>query len=303
MLYNIISGDNPDTFERKRLMRRIIELQLFADGEGSAAGTSEGASGEATVDAAQTGEATVDAAQEGTESKKSFDELIKGDYKADFEGKVHKIIGSKTATIKSMQETMDKMNPILDMVAAKYGLDAGDYEALAEAINNDTTMYEQEAVERGMTVEQLKVLKQVELENQNLKRMMERDRKQTETDRIYNEWMEQSEALQETYPDFDFVTECKNSDFADLLRSGIDVRTAYEVIHKDEIIQGAMASAVAKTKEKVTNDILANGNRANENGSSSAAGVVYKRDVNSLTKKDLLEIEKRVMRGEKVTFS
>lgn len=284
-------------------MKKRIELQLFADGEGSAAGTSEGAPGEASVDAAQTGEATVDAAQEGTVDKKSFDELIKGDYKADFEGKVHKIIGSKTATIKSMQETMDKMNPILDMVAAKYGLDAGDYEALAEAINNDTTMYEQEAVERGMTVEQLKVLKQVELENQNLKRMMERDRKQTETDRIYNEWMEQSEALQETYPDFDFVTECKNSDFADLLRSGIDVRTAYEVIHKDEIIQGAMASAVAKTKEKVTNDILANGNRANENGSSSAAGVVYKRDVNSLTRKDLLEIEKRVMRGEKVTFS
>lgn len=284
-------------------MKKRIELQLFADGEGSAAGTSEGAPGEASVDAAQTGEATVDAAQEGTVDKKSFDELIKGDYKADFEGKVHKIIGSKTATIKSMQETMDKMNPILDMVAAKYGLDAGDYEALAEAINNDTTMYEQEAVERGMTVEQLKVLKQVELENQNLKRMMERDRKQTETDRIYNEWMEQSEALQETYPDFDFVTECKNNDFADLLRSGIDVRTAYEVIHKDEIIQGAMASAVAKTKEKVTNDIIANGNRANENGTDSAAGVVYKRDVNSLTKKDLLEIEKRVMRGEKVTFS
>lgn len=294
-------------------MIKKINLQLFAEG---ATGASEGSSsGEASQAAAETGRKDtqvvygkqVDTAEEGTNEpkapeKKTFEELIKGDYKKDFDDRVHQIIGKKTATIKSMQEQYDKISPVLELISRKYGIDASDIESLTSAIESDNTYYEEEAIERGMSVEQLRQLKQIERENEILKQTIERNKQQTESDRIYNEWMDQAESLKEIYPGFDFMTEAENNDFAQLLRNGIDVKTAYEVIHKDEIIQGAMAVTAQKVKEKVTNDIRANGNRASENGTSSQASVVYKKDVNSLSREDRRAIEKLVARGEKISF-
>ncbi|MBE5928497.1 MAG: hypothetical protein E7267_03875 [Lachnospiraceae bacterium] len=292
-------------------MKKRINLQLFADGgDGAAAGTTAGATGEGIVDAAQTGrtDAQDDAAtqtdgnNQSDVGKKSFEELIKGEYKKDFDARVHKIINQKTASIKSMQEQMDKINPVLRLMSQKYGVDAEDLEGLVRAIEDDNSYYEQEAIEKGMSVEQLKQMRIIERENETLRQMIERDRQQNESERIYNEWMEQAEEIKSVYPNFDFMTEAQNKDFADLLKVGIDVKTAYEVIHKDEIIQGAMAVAVQKTKEQVTNNIRANGNRASENGTSSQAVATFKKDVNSLTKADMEEIEKRIARGEKISF-
>lgn len=307
-----------------------INLQLFAgDGAGTAAGASAaaGSSGEAAVDAAQNGrepqkvvygrqddtagqddgavegDAEADKPDETVQAeRKSFDELIRGDYKKDFDEKVHKIIGSKTASIKSLQEEMDRVNPILDLVSRKYGVDAKDIDALTEAITNDESYYEQEAMNKGISVEQLKQMRRIERENDILRQSLERSRQENESARIYSDWMEQSEKLKETYPDFDFEKEAMNEDFSSLLRNGIDVKTAYEVVHKDEIIQGAMAVTARKVKEKVTNNIRANGRRATENGISSQAGIVFKTDVNSLTKADREEIDRRVARGEKIKF-
>lgn len=53
-----------------------------------------------------------------------------------------------------------------------------------------------------------------------------------------------------------------------LLRSGVDARTAYEVVHKDEIIGGAMQYTAQRVQEKVVNDIRARGMRPPENGGS-----------------------------------
>lgn len=284
-------------------MRKRMNIQLFAEGDGTGSAPAE------VTPADATGEATEDAAQEeGVEPPKeapkaSFEELIKGEYKKDFDDKVHRIIGAKTANIKALQEEMDSIRPILDTVSRKYGVDSSDINALMGAIENDTSYFEQEAIERGMTVDQLKIMRKIERENEQLRRTIEQDRQQNETNRIYGEWIKQSEEVKEIYPDFDFVEETANSDFSALLRNGIDVRTAYEVIHKDEIMEGAMKMAVQKTKEKVTNDIIANGNRAGENGTSSQAAGTYKKDVNNLTKKDLAEIEKRLARGERISFS
>lgn len=87
-----------------------------------------------------------------------------------------------------------------------------------------------------------------------------------------------------------------------LLRNGIDVKTAYEVVHKDEIIQGAMAVTARKVRERVIDNIRAYGRRATENGISSQAGIVFKTDINSLTKAGREEIDRKVARGEKIKF-
>ena len=80
------------------------------------------------------------------------------------------------------------------------------------------------------------------------------------------------------------------------------VRTAYEVIHKDEIIPAAMHMTAKTVEQKLTNKIIAGGARPSENGNSSQGASVTKSDVSQLTKADRAEIARRVARGEKISF-
>lgn len=287
---------------------RKMNLQMFA--EAGAPAVTEGAAdagttGEAGQDAAGTGrgqetDGQVDNAVEG---RKTFDELIKGDYKKDFDDRVHRILSRKSEEIRNQRERLDSMGPVMELVANRYNIDVTDVAAMQKALLADNSHLETEAVERGMTVEQLQNLKRIEHENKILRDTVERNRQQTESDRIYNEWMDQAEGLKEVYPDFDFIVEAQNDSFAKLLRNGVDVRTAYEVIHKDDIIQGAMAATAQKVKESVTNDIRANGNRAPENGTQGQAPAGFSvNDIRKMTKAQRKELAKRSARGERITF-
>ena len=91
--------------------------------------------------------------------------------------------------------------------------------------------------------------------------------------------------------------------FMRLLSSGVDVRTAYEVIHKDDIISGAMHYTAQKVKEKTVNDIRARGLRPQENGAQgSTAAKVVKSDPKSWTDKDMDEVIRRVAAGERIVL-
>jgi hypothetical protein len=114
--------------------------------------------------------------------------------------------------------------------------------------------------------------------------------------------MEQAEKAKTIYPSFDLRAEMNNPKFLDLLRANIDVRTAYEVIHKDDIIPAAMQFTAKTVEQKLTNKIIANGARPTENGISSQSSAVVKSDVSQLSKADRAEIIRRVQRGEKIRF-
>ena len=94
----------------------------------------------------------------------------------------------------------------------------------------------------------------------------------------------------------------QNPDFVALLRSNVDVGTAYLVLHKDEIIPAAMQFTAKTAEQKVVNKIIAGGNRPCENGMSSQSAAVVKSDVSQLSKADRQEIIRRVARGEKIRF-
>ena len=108
--------------------------------------------------------------------------------------------------------------------------------------------------------------------------------------------------MKSVYPSFDLRAELQNPRFTDLLRNNVDVRTAYEVIHKDEIIPAAMQFTARTVEQKLTNKVIANGARPVENGNSSQSATVVKSDVSQLSKADIAEINRRVARGEKIKF-
>jgi hypothetical protein len=114
--------------------------------------------------------------------------------------------------------------------------------------------------------------------------------------------MQESDATKAVYPSFDLQTEMQNPRFTELLRNNVDVRTAYEVLHKDEIIPAAMQFTAKAVEQKLTNKIIANGARPVENGNSSQGATVVKSDVSQLSKADRAEIIRRVQRGEKIKF-
>ena len=307
-----------------------INLQLFAEGAGGDGGTGSGGATGVTAtnavsqtkgvksnplanvvygkqdDAAQTADVqtntTVAESVQQPDRNAEFEKLIKGEYKDLYDARMQDTIQKR---LKGTKETVDKYNsltPTLELLAKKYGVDANDVEALNKAIEADDTYYEEEALEKGVTVEQLKEIKKMEKENAELKRQMQEKNAKEQGAKLYAQWMEQADKAKTIYPSFDLRAEMNNPKFLDLLRANIDVRTAYEVIHKDDIIPAAMQFTAKTVEQKLTNKIIANGARPTENGISSQSSAVVKSDVSQLSKADRAEIIRRVQRGEKIRF-
>ena len=231
-----------------------------------------------------------------------FEKLIKGEYKDLYDARVQDTIQKR---LKGTRETVDKFNalaPTLELLGKKYGVDAADISALTKAIEQDDSFFEEEALEKGMTVKQLKEVRSMERENAELKRQMQERQTRENADKLYAGWMNQAEEARKVYPGFDLRAEMNNPKFVDLLRSNIDVRTAYEVLHKDEIIPAAMQFTAKTVESKLAKKIASGSARPAENGMGSGSPAVVKSDVSQLSKEDRAEIIRRVARGEKIRF-
>ena len=231
-----------------------------------------------------------------------FEALIKGEYKDLYDQRVQDTIQKR---LKSNEATVQKYNalaPVLELLSGKYGVKADDVEALSKAIEEDETFYEDEAIERGITVEQVKEIRKIQRENAALKAQMEQEQTQQKADALYAAWMQQSETVKQIYPSFDLQSELENEQFRALLKSNVPIQTAFEVIHKDEILPAAMSVTAAKIQEKTANSIRSGQRRPAEGAMGARAAVETKSDVSQLTRADRAEINRRVARGEKIRF-
>lgn len=309
----------------KMKLFRHIDLQLFADGNGGGDGGTGADGATADIGGLATSKTTAknplanvkygiqdDASNAGMQNTSvddvvvdldaEFEELIKGKYKDQYNKRTQDTIQKR---LKSTKETVDRYNelaPTLETLAKKYGVDATDIKALNQAIEEDDSYFEDEALEKGITVEQLKEIRKMERENAELKRQMQERSVKENADRLYASWMSQAEQIKSVYPSFNLNAEMQNPRFTDLLKNNVDLRTAYEVLHKDEIIPAAMQFTAQQVKQKMTNNYIANGARPTENGINSQSSAVVKSDVSQLSKEDRAEIIRRVQRGEKIRF-
>ena len=105
-----------------------------------------------------------------------------------------------------------------------------------------------------------------------------------------------------TYPSFDLNAEVKNPQFLSMLRAGVPVQHAYEVVHMDQIKAGVAAMQAKATEKQVVDGIRAKGARPQENGTTSQGAFIVKDDVSKLSKRDRAEIIRRAARGEHIEF-
>lgn len=303
---------------RKLTLAPFFNIQLFAEGGGAAAG-GEGAAAAAPVAAPQQPgvksnpladvqygkQESAPAAGEKSsaeERNSRFEELIKGEFKDLYDARVQNTIRER---LKGNEATVQKYNalaPVLDLLAGKYGVEADNIEALSKAIEEDETFYEDEALEKGLTVQQVKEIRKMQRENAALKAQVEERSRKENADATYAAWMQQAEALKQVYPSFDFATEAQNEQFRRLLQSGIPLQTAFEVIHKDEIIPAAMQYTAKQVEAKVANNVRAGQKRPAEGAAGGRSAVQVKSDPSKFTKADMDEIARRVARGERIVL-
>ncbi|MGI5976166.1 MAG: hypothetical protein ACOX68_00520 [Candidatus Limivicinus sp.] len=202
---------------------------------------------------------------------KKFKELIEGEYRDLYNAQVQNILKQR---LKGSEETVRKykvLAPALELLEKKYGVESGDAEALCAAVTGDQTGERERA---------------------------ERRNARKNAFRIYREWMEDARSTGGAYPEFDLMEELRNPHFQCLLRGGAGIREAYELIHRDSI----MEKAAKELEEKITNRILSGSQRPREGGLSSRSAAVIKADVSQMSRKARQDIIRRVQRGERISF-
>ena len=283
-----------------------LYLQLF--GEEGTADTGEIAG--STAEVSESDGVATETEEQPVAQVDEWDTLIKGKYKEQYGKAVNDAVQKRFKHQKDLQGQIDAIDPVIRAIAQRYDVKADalgniPINVLSEKVLNDNSMYEQEAYERGMSVEDLKQMKSLERENAQLRRATQVTEEQREWDGL----VAQGEELKQTYPAFDMDNEMLNPQFGKLLatfqRSGFPnaVQIAYETVHRDEIMGGAMQYAVEQTKQKISNSIQSGMTRPQENGTSqTAAGAPTALDPSKLTREQIEDIKKRAARGERITF-
>ncbi|MBR7082800.1 MAG: hypothetical protein IKI51_02165, partial [Clostridia bacterium] len=113
-------------------------------------------------------------------------------------------------------------------------------------------------------------------------------------------WTAQIAELRKTVPDFDMQREMEsNENFKRLVNVGIPINQAYGMTHIDD----AVAAAKDEGRREAADAIASRQRRPQENASSRGSAVkTGGKSVASMTKAERDEIEKRVLKGEKIDF-
>lgn len=267
-------------------------------------GRTSGKAGSAGGDTAKAAEAG-DAQGEG----ESFDSLIRGRYKADFDSAVQNIINQRfretkalERELKSLKAERDQFSPMLTVLADRYGKDAKDTKGILEAMQADDMIYEERAAERGMSVDQYREYTRVMNENRMLKAARDEAEQRQRIAEIHRQWEASAAKVKEQFPNMDYRTEINDPDMRALLGAGIDFETAYQVRHRDEINRGLLEYASKKTERDVVNRIQSRASRPAENGTRSHSQGEVKTHVRDFTDADMEEIQRRVRRGERIVL-
>lgn len=210
--------------------------------------------------------------QNSAPARMSWDEIMKD---PEYNKQMQSVIKSRLKSAGAAEESMNKLAPAIEVLARKYGLDANnlDADALAQAISDDNSYYEDKALEMGVPVETAKKIDQSERETARRQaeeaRTIEQQKIQAHLDKL----QQQGEALKQIFPSFDLVTELQNPAFARMTAPnvGISVEDAYYAIHRKEIQMAAMQATAQKTAQQMANSIRSGQARPVENGTSNQA--------------------------------
>lgn len=243
------------------------------------------------------------------ERRKAFGELLRGEYADLTEELMQNAVTEATRRL----EASPAMKGLMQALQEKYGTDANDLVALTEAVRNgavkDDAYYEKLAMEKGVSTRTARELDKLESQNkqlteqQQLIRQMERQREQqARIAELQAGWDREAERLKAQYPDFNMAEVLANPEVEKMMRSGVSMTNAYRSAYFDHILKQQQAATARQVEQGVVNRMQQRNARPGENGTRPGGAVQTKIDVSHMSRKEMEEMEKRVMRGEVITL-
>lgn len=243
------------------------------------------------------------------ERRKAFGELLRGEYADLTEELMQNAVTEATRRL----EASPAMKGLMQALQEKYGTDANDLVALTEAVRNgavkDDAYYEKLAMEKGVSTRTARELDKLESQNKHLTeqqqmiQQMERQRaQQARIAELQAGWDREAEQLKAQYPDFNMAEVLANPEVEKMLRSGVSMTNAYRSAYFDHILKQQQAATARQVEQGVVNRMQQRNARPGENGTRPGGAVQTKIDVSHMSRKEMEEMEKRVMRGEVITL-
>lgn len=277
-----------------------IDLSAFGEGggEGAAAAGSNAAPAQPQAGSGQAPAAPQEGQQADAPQKPSFDELVKGEYKQEYDKRVRELVGRRLSAAKT---ELDAVRPIMALLQQRYDIADGDgmHAAILKALESDNDYWQAAADKAGMTAEQYRTMAAVQAQNRDLQARLDAQL----TEQRYNDTLRQlsaqAEAVKAQFPGFDLEAElAETPKFGDLVRNGIDMLTAYQVCHQADMLQAAQKAGEVRT----ANAVRSNQARPAENGTGGGRAAKLNADPSKWTKEQLRDVQKRVMRGERIAL-
>ena len=243
------------------------------------------------------------------ERRKAFGELLRGEY-ADL---TEELMQNAVTEAARRLEASPAMKGLMQALQEKYGTDANDLVALTEAVRNgavkDDAYYEKLAMEKGVSTRTARELDKLESQNKHLTeqqqmiQQMERQRaQQARIAELQAGWDREAEQLKAQYPDFNMAEVLANPEVEKMMRSGVSMTNAYRSAYFDHILKPQQAATARQVEQGVVNRLQQRNARPGENGTRPGGAVQTKIDVSHMSRKEMEEMEKRVMRGEVITL-
>lgn len=243
------------------------------------------------------------------ERRKAFGELLRGEYADLTEELMQNAVTEATRRL----EASPAMKGLMQALQEKYGTDANDLVALTEAVRNgavkDDAYYEKLAMEKGVSTRTARELDKLESQNKHLTeqqqmiQQMERQRaQQARIAELQAGWDREAEQLKAQYPDFNMAEVLANPEVEKMMRSGVSMTNAYRSAYFDHILKQQQAATARQVEQGVVNRMQQRNARPGENGTRPGGAVQTKIDVSHMSRREMEEMEKRVMRGEVITL-
>lgn len=287
------------------LKRIIFNLQLFGDGgEGGDGGSAEATGEVARIES--TGEENLSRIPERakknykkaldnhkanmkeaelsepettkpeTATDMSYADMIKSDkYKDEHKAYMEKAIGERLKKYKSMEEGYGKQSELLNIVAAKYGIDPNSenfLDSLKSQVDADNSYYENYAMSHDMPVDEARRIITMEQKVSQIEAANKLKAEQDKANERVQIIMQNAEKTKAQFANFDIDAEMQNEKFRRLVFANQgDTTAAYMACHWNEIIPATVQMAQDKVRQQTVNAIASNSQRPIENGVSSVA--------------------------------
>ena len=174
-------------------------------------------------------------------------------------------------------EYISKLSPALELIASRYGIKADDNgvydaEAIAKAVQDDDSYYEQKAMDLGVDTETAKRIEQLEQKERRSEEERQRQQRDQQLREHFQKMQQQANDIQSIMPGFNLQDALNDPRFVQMTSPefGMSVKEAVWALHGDEI-QAQAVNAVAQRAKLDAANAIRSGIRPRENGSSNAA--------------------------------